>query len=80
MRIYLDVCCLNRPFDDQTQNRIHLEAEAIITIMKFVENGQWDLLNSDSIFYEINKIPDPERKMKVRILVSKSSFKKQRIY
>jgi hypothetical protein len=26
-RIYLDVCCLNRPFDDQTQARIHLEAE-----------------------------------------------------
>lgn len=26
--IYLDVCCLNRPFDDQTQERIFLEAEA----------------------------------------------------
>lgn len=26
--IYLDVCCLNRPFDDQTQERIGLEAKA----------------------------------------------------
>ena len=31
--IYLDVCCLNRPFDDQSQPRIHLESEAILTIL-----------------------------------------------
>ena len=28
--IYLDVCCLNRPFDDQTQERIRLESEAVL--------------------------------------------------
>ena len=27
-RIYLDVCCLNRPFDDQSQDRVRLDAEA----------------------------------------------------
>jgi hypothetical protein len=26
-RISLDVCCLNRPFDDQSIDRIHLESE-----------------------------------------------------
>jgi len=25
MKIYLDVCCLNRPFDDQVQDRVRLE-------------------------------------------------------
>ena len=73
MRIYLDVCCLNRPFDDQTQDRTRLETEAILTIMKFVEDGQWTLLSSDSIFYEISKILDPERMMKVRFVISKAS-------
>lgn len=29
LRLYLDVCCLQRPFDDQRQVRIHLEAEAV---------------------------------------------------
>ena len=29
MRLYLDSCCLNRPFDDQNQLRVRLEAEAI---------------------------------------------------
>lgn len=73
MRMYLDVCCLNRPFDDQTRDRIHLGTEAILTALKFIENGQWKLLNSDGIFCEISKIPDPERKMKVHMLVSKAS-------
>jgi len=25
MRIYLDTCCFNRPFDDQTQLAVRLE-------------------------------------------------------
>ena len=29
-KLYLDVCSLNRPFDDQLQDRIKLEAEAIL--------------------------------------------------
>ena len=32
-RIYLDVCCLNRPFDDQSQPRIRLESETILIIL-----------------------------------------------
>jgi hypothetical protein len=28
MRLYLDNCCFNRPFDDQTQRKIALESEA----------------------------------------------------
>jgi len=25
MQLYMDVCCLNRPFDDLTQDRIYLD-------------------------------------------------------
>ena len=28
MKLYLDNCCFNRPFDDQSQLRIRLETEA----------------------------------------------------
>ena len=28
MRVYLDNCCYNRPYDDQTQLRISLESQA----------------------------------------------------
>ena len=70
MKIYLDVCCLNRPFDDQTQDRIHLESEAILTILKYIEKKQWTMINSETILYEINKIPDPERRIKVQLTLS----------
>ena len=33
MRIYLDSCCLQRPLDDQTQPRIRIETEAVLTIL-----------------------------------------------
>jgi hypothetical protein len=28
--VYLDICCLNRPFDDQAQDRIRLETEVAV--------------------------------------------------
>jgi len=69
MRIYFDVCALNRPFDDQTQDRIHLESEAVLAILnKFVEKTEWTLIGSEAIEYEISKIPDPLKKNKVTFL------------
>lgn len=43
MKIYSDVCCLNRPFDNQLQDRIHLEAEAVITILRRFGIGRLDV-------------------------------------
>lgn len=34
MKLYLDNCCYNRPFDDQTQDRIHLESEAVLALLR----------------------------------------------
>jgi hypothetical protein len=34
LRIYLDICYLNRPFDDQRQDRIRLESEAVPLILE----------------------------------------------
>ena len=69
MNIYFDVCCLNRPYDNQNQDRIHLESEAIITILKNIEHSDWQLINSGVINYEINQISDVERKARVFSLV-----------
>ena len=33
MRAYLDLCALKRPFDDQTQSRIRLEANALLELL-----------------------------------------------
>jgi len=39
MRVYLDVCCLNRPFDDQSQERIRVESDAVELILRPVQKG-----------------------------------------
>ena len=44
----MDNCCLNRPSDDQSNPRIHLESEAIKTIIDLVENDTWELFSSVS--------------------------------
>ena len=44
MLIYLDLCCFNRPFDDQTQSRIRLETEAKLVIQQHVRDGRHQLV------------------------------------
>lgn len=62
MRIYSDCCCLQRPFDDQTQPRIKVEAEAVLAILASVEAGDLSLLNSEAIEYELSHIPEGTRR------------------
>ena len=69
MKIYLDNCCLNRPFDDQSSQRIHLESEAIKAILSQCESGDWSLVISDVSLYEIAKTPEPERRQKLQAIV-----------
>ena len=40
VKIYLDMCCFNRPYDDQTQQRIQFEAAAKLTIQSLIVDGQ----------------------------------------
>jgi predicted nucleic acid-binding protein len=65
MRIYLDMCCLKRPFDDQSQPRIHLETEAVLALLdasekqiEFIRSGAHDLENGQN--------PLPARAARVR--------------
>ena len=67
--IYRDVCCLNRPFDDQTQVRIHLEAEAVLMVLSRCEAGAWQWIGSEVIDWEIAQTPDPERRRRVGLLI-----------
>ena len=73
MKIYLDACCLNRPFDDQTQTRIHLEAEAVLSIVQYVEDNDWQWVSSDAVAYEISQTPNEERQERLWSLESRST-------
>lgn len=62
MRIYLDCCCLQRPFDDKSQPRIAVEAEAVLVILALCETDRLKLISSDALLFEIGCIPDQDRK------------------
>ena len=67
-RIYLDACCLNRPFDDQTQERIRLESEAVLLILNRLQQRQAEWVGSGVLDFELRQTPDPERRRRVLAL------------
>ena len=66
MRIYLDNCCFNRPFDDQSQIRIKLDAEAKLKIQEEIRFGNIKLVWSYILDYENSKNPFIERKEHIK--------------
>ncbi len=68
MTIYLDNCCYNRPFDDQTQERIHLESEAILTIFQRGQEGIYKIVGSSILELEMERMKDVVKKQRVKDL------------
>ena len=66
IKLYLDNCCFNRPFDDQSQIRIRLEAEAKLKIQEEIRAGIFQLIWSYILDYENNKNPFIERKQRIK--------------
>ena len=52
MKVYLDNCSFNRPFDDQDQIRIRIEAEAKLFLQKLIDQGKLELAWSYILDYE----------------------------
>lgn len=68
-RIYLDVCSLCRPFDNQNYARISLETDAVNLILSGVKNKRYILIKSPVHIMEIKAITDDfERKELLRLL------------
>ena len=55
--IYLDNCSFNRPFDDQTYTKIHLETIAKLRIQQQIIKGKYKLAWSPILEYENSKNP-----------------------
>jgi predicted nucleic acid-binding protein len=77
MKIYLDACCFNRPTDDLTQVRVFFEAEAVVAIITYGEQGKWTIASSDILDIELSKIKDIEKVEKIKDLYAKTH---ERIY
>lgn len=69
-KIYMDVCCLNRPLDDSLQDRIRLEAESVLLIYRKCRIGEWQLINSEIIELEIAQTKDIQRRSQLQLAIS----------
>jgi predicted nucleic acid-binding protein len=73
MLLYLDTCCLNRPFDDQTQVRVSLESQAVMAILAQVEHGRYRLANGSVLTFEVGRIRDDVRRQGIEHFLAYSA-------
>ncbi len=66
IKIYLDNCVFNRPFDDQTSIRIKLETEAKLYIQNKISENVIELVWSYILEYENEQNPFVERKETIK--------------
>ena len=62
LKIYLDNCCYNRPFDEQDQNLIILETEAKLIIQNKIKKGVHSLVWSFMLDSENDDNPSEDKR------------------
>jgi predicted nucleic acid-binding protein len=60
-KLYLDNCCFNRPFDDQSQLLVRLETEAKLFIQRQIKEGKIEIVWSAVLDFEIKRSPYKSR-------------------
>ena len=65
MRVYLDNCCYNRPFDDQAQVKVLLETIAKLDIQQKMRDGELEYVWSSVLDFEIGKSRFIDRAMQI---------------
>ncbi len=60
---YLDLCCIRRLTDDQSQARIRAEAEAVEMILAGVQGGAIALVASEALIDEMRRDPNLPRRV-----------------
>jgi hypothetical protein len=70
MKLYLDMCALKRPFDDQSQGRIWLESQAVTRILFAFGAGTLTVCNSVALEFENLQNPNPRRRTRAAALLA----------
>lgn len=65
MKIYLDNCCFNRPYDTQEDQAVYLESEAKLFIQEKIKHGELELVSSYMLSYENAENPDVDAREKI---------------
>ena len=73
MRIYLDNCCFNRPYDDQSQVGISLETQAKLHIQDLIKAGKVELVSSFVLAYENAQNPHESKRETIRQFIERNA-------
>ncbi|MBQ6909074.1 MAG: hypothetical protein IJQ63_05990 [Synergistaceae bacterium] len=73
LKIYLDNCCLNRPFDDQSQIKIELETRAKIYIQQLIKDDKLEMVTSFMLRFENSVNPFDIRRDAISDFINKYS-------
>lgn len=65
MRVYLDNCCYNRPFDSQGQLKVLLETLAKLDIQRQMRDGVVEYVWSEVLDFEVGKSRFVDRKRQI---------------
>ena len=66
MLLYLDMCCYNRPYDNQSRQKIYLETEAKLFIQRKVKDGIFNIAWSYMLDYENSANPNIDAKVSIQ--------------
>jgi len=75
--VYLDLCCIKRPFDDETVERTRREAEAVAAIMNLVESETVDLVRSPAHDFENDRNTREDRRLATRLWLEAAAISVQ---
>ena len=73
MRIYLDNCCYNRPYDDQSQIRIRIETQAKLYIQQLIREQKLELATSYVLLAENYANPFPLKQSSIKSFIDTNS-------
>lgn len=73
IRIYLDNCCFNRPYDDQSHIRVSLETQAKLYIQDKIKNHELELVSSYMLRFENDQNPYNMRKQAIAEFIRKNT-------
>ena len=66
MKVYLDNCCYNRPFDDESQVKVLIETLSKLTIQQQMREGVIEYVWSEVLDYEVGRSRFIDRKLQIQ--------------
>jgi predicted nucleic acid-binding protein len=64
-KIYLDICALGRPYDDQRYPRIEMETLAVLMISTLVKAGKYSLFYAPIHEFELSRNTDTAERVEI---------------